>query len=100
MLHERVELRQLILRERFRGKQIQRARRRVLQNGVEDRQVVAQRLARRRGRHRDDVPARQRVADRLGLMVWVEMPSVQRFNDRSAGPLAGVGRPVGELLRP
>ena len=52
---------ELILRERLRRKQIQRARRRILQDALEDRRVVAERLARRRRRDDDDVAPAERV---------------------------------------
>jgi len=42
---EALELRELILREGLRGKQVQRARGGILRDRVEDRQVVAERLA-------------------------------------------------------
>ena len=58
-LGERVQLGELILRQRLGRKQVQRARRRVLQDRVEDRPVVAERLARRGRRDRDDVAARR-----------------------------------------
>ena len=53
----RVQLRELVLRQRLRREQVERPRVRVLQDPVEDRQVVAERLARGRGRHDDDVAA-------------------------------------------
>ena len=67
-LRQRVQLRELILRQRLCRKQIQRARRRILQDGVEHRRVVAERLARRRRRDRDDVAAGEHVLERLGLV--------------------------------
>ena len=53
----RLQLGELILRERLRRKQIQRAAGRILQNRVQDRRVVAERLARRRRRDHDHVAA-------------------------------------------
>ena len=67
-LAQRLQLGELILRERLGRKEIQRAARRILQDRVEDRRVVAERLARRGRRDDDDVPAGERVLDRFGLM--------------------------------
>ena len=58
-LRQRVQLRELILRQRLGRKEIQRARRRILQDRVQHRRVVAERLARRRRRNRDDIAARR-----------------------------------------
>ena len=63
-LAHRLQLGELILRERLGRKQIQRAARRILQDRVQDRRVVAERLARRGRRDDDDVAAGQRVVDR------------------------------------
>ncbi len=63
-----VQLRELILGERLRGKQIQRSSRRILHDSVQHGRVVAQGFSRRRGRGDDDVPARQREFDGRGLM--------------------------------
>ncbi len=65
---EPVQFGQLVLRKRLGRKQVQRARRRVLEDRVDDRRVVAQRLPRRRRRDRDDVPAGKRVRDCVGLV--------------------------------
>ena len=51
------ELRDLVLAERLRREEEQGARRRVLRDGLQDRQRVAQRLARCRRRDDDHVPA-------------------------------------------
>jgi hypothetical protein len=67
-LADRLQLSELILRERLGWKQIQRAARRILQDVVKDGRVVAERLARCRRRDDHDVAARQRVLDRLRLM--------------------------------
>ena len=72
-----MQLGQLVLRQRLGRKQIQRARGRILENAVEDRRVVAERLARRRRRDDDDVPPGQRVLDGLGL-VRVELRDAAR----------------------
>jgi hypothetical protein len=67
-LRDLVQLGELILRERLGRKQIERARRRRRQNRLQDRRVVAERLARRGRRRGDDVAAGKRVADGLGLV--------------------------------
>ncbi len=82
-LGQRVQLGELILRERLGRKQIQRARRRVLQDRVEDRRVVAERLARRGRRDRDDVPAGEHVLERFRL-VRVELLDAARRPARRA----------------
>jgi hypothetical protein len=71
-LAQALQFRKLVLSERLGREQIQCAARRVLKNRVEDRRVVAERLARRRRRDDDDVPAGERVIDRFGL-VCVEL---------------------------
>jgi hypothetical protein len=71
LVGESVQLHQLILRERLRREEIQGSRGRVRQNGVEHRGVVAERLARRRGRRHDDVAPGERVRDR-GRLVRVQ----------------------------
>ncbi len=76
-LRELVQFRQLILRERFRREQVQRARRGVLQDAADDGRVVAERLPRCRRRDDHDVAARERVVDRLGL-VRVELLDAAR----------------------
>ena len=67
-LAQALKLRELILRERLGRKQIERTAGGILQDGVQHRRVVAERLARRRRRDHDDVAAGQRVLDRFGLM--------------------------------
>ena len=63
-----LELRQLVLRERLRGEEVERPRRRLRQERLEDRQVVAERLAGRRRRHHDRVAALAEEVERLGLV--------------------------------
>jgi hypothetical protein len=58
----------LILRQRLRGKQIERPRRRIPQDRAQDGRVVAERLARRGRSGNDDVAAGERMLDRRGLM--------------------------------
>ena len=50
-----VQFGELILRQRLGGKEIQRARVRIFEHRVQDRQVVAKRFSRGRGRHHHDV---------------------------------------------
>ena len=82
-LAHRLQLGELILRERLGRKQIQRAARRILQDRIEHRRVVAERLARRGRRDHDDVPAGERVLDRLGL-VRVELRDAARRRARAS----------------
>ena len=63
-----LELRELVLRERLRREEVESARRRILRDRVDDRQVVAERLAGRRRRDDDDVLARARRFECRGLM--------------------------------
>ena len=67
-LHELVQLGELILRERLRRKEIQRARRVIRQDRTQNRRVIAERLARRGRRDDDGVAAGEGVFDRRGLM--------------------------------
>ena len=83
-LAHRLQLGELILRERLGRKQIQRAARRVLQDRVEHRRVVAERLARRGRRDDDDVAAGQRVLDRFGLVRVELMDAARRRAPASA----------------
>ncbi len=72
-----LQLGELILRERLGRKQVEGPARRILQDRVQHRHVVAERLA-RRGRCDDhDVAARERVLDGLGL-VRVELADATR----------------------
>src|SRR5205823_9084108 len=65
---KRMQLRELILRQRLCRKQIQRAARRVLQNRVEHRRVVTEGFSRRCRRDDDDVAMAEGVLDRVRLM--------------------------------
>ena len=67
-LGEHVKLGQLVLRQRLGRKEIQRPRRRILQDRVEDRGVVAERFPGSRRRNRDDVAPREHVLERFRLM--------------------------------
>jgi hypothetical protein len=90
-LGERVQLGELILRERLRRETGTARASRVLQDRVEHRRVVAQRLARRRRRDRDDVAPGEHVRERLGL-VRVELLDARAPPARlSRGPSAGNG---------
>jgi hypothetical protein len=65
---ELVQLGHLVLRQRLRREQIQRARGRILQDAIENGQVVAERLARRRRRRHDHLAAARRVFEGFGLV--------------------------------
>jgi hypothetical protein len=65
---ELVQLGHLVLRQGLGREEIQRARRRILEDRIQHRQVVAERLARRRRRGDDDVLAIRDARERLGLM--------------------------------
>ena len=62
------ELCDLVLAERLGGEQEQGPRRRILSDRLQDGQRVAERLARRRGRDDNDVPAIPDKLDRLRLV--------------------------------
>ena len=80
-----VQLGHLILRQRLGRKEVQRARRAVLQDRVEDRQVVAERLARGRRSGDDDVLAGDDALIGLGLVrVELTQPAASR-GPRAAG---------------
>ena len=68
ILDHAVKLRYLVAGKRLGGKQVQRPGSLVGQNRLEHRHVVAQRLARGRGRYHHEVLPRQRGADGLGLV--------------------------------
>ena len=72
---------ELIVRQRLRRKKIQRSRLRIAQQGVEHRQVVAQRLARSRRGHHADVLAAQHTVDggRLMRVELIDAARLQRF---------------------
>ena len=70
-----VQLGELILCECLGRKQVQRPRRRVVQDRVEHRRVVAERLARRRRGHDDDAAAAQGVGDGGEVPWWVGSPA-------------------------
>ena len=63
-----MQFRELILCERLGWEQIQRPTGRILENRVQHRRVVAERLPRRRRRDHDDVSAGEGVIQRLRLM--------------------------------
>jgi hypothetical protein len=81
---ERVDRTRLVLRERLRGVEVERARLGVAAQDVQRRQVEAQRLARRRPR-RDDRRALPRSLQRLRLM------GVQLFDARRPQALQQLG---------
>ncbi len=73
LLDEGGQLRQLVLCQRLGRKQVQGSPFRVLQKALQDREVVAERLAARRRRHHDQVPA---GADGLISLCLVGVESV------------------------
>ena len=83
VLDHAVQLRHLVAGERLGGKQVQRPAGLVLQYGLKHGHVVAQRLARGRGRHDHEVLPRQRGADGLALVDIrpVDPPFLQRFDN-------------------
>ena len=108
MFGQLVQLGELILRERLGRKQIQRARRRIRQDRLKHRRVVAERLARRRRRRHDDVAAGEGVLDGRGLM-RVELvdaasgercaqPRVERVGQRRK--LCGLGGQTADRRHP
>ena len=88
-----VQLRHLVLRQRLGWEQVKRARGRVLQDRVEDRQVVAERLARGRRRGDDDVPAGGDLPEGFGLVgVEIGCPASRERGDQSMVELVGERR--------
>ena len=67
-LREIVEFGELVLRERFGGEEVERARIGIFEDGIQDGQVVAERFARGRGRNDNEIFARARRFGRGGLM--------------------------------
>ena len=80
---------QLVLAERLGREQVQRASRWILRDGVQDRQVVAQRLARRGGRDDDDVLAALQGVERVGLVgvEHLDALSVERSHQALVEPI-------------
>ena len=83
LLGELLELGELVLRERLRGKQIQNASVRLVQQRLQDRQVVAERLAGRGRCHDDNVVALldERPRARLMRVQLGDSPRAQGFSD-------------------
>ena len=97
-LDHRVELGELVLGQRLGGEEVEGPRVGVLQDAVEDGQVVAEGLARGRGRHHDRaLPRRRHVVGRP--LVGVE-PLVAPAAEHVAELPVKLGREVGELRRP
>ena len=97
-----LQLGELILRERFRREKIQRATGRIPKNRIQNRRVVAQRLARRRRRDDDDVPAGEGVIDGVGLMRVEPIDAARLKRPRQAviergGKRRELGRHGGQL---
>ena len=67
-LREIVQLGELVLRERLGGEEVERARIGIFEDGVQDRQVVAERFAGCRGRDDHEVFSRARKFGCGGLM--------------------------------
>ena len=90
---QRAQLGQLILRERLGRKEIERARRGILENRVEHRRVVAECLARRRRRDGDDVTPAEHVRERLRLMrVELADPARRERGDEAIVAALGIRR--------
>jgi len=85
---ERLQLGELVLRERLGREQVERAARRIAQDAVADRRVVPEGLARRRRRDDDHVSPGERVTNRLGLM-GVKTIDASRF-ERAAHHARGI----------
>ena len=68
VLRETLELPELILRERFRWKDVEGARGGILRDRVDDRKVVAEGLPARRRSDHDGVLSRVRGLQRVGLV--------------------------------
>src|SRR5438034_1626996 len=83
-----LELRELVLRERLRREDVERARAWVLRDRVEDRQVVAKRFTRGRRRYDDGVTSRMRRLERRGLVriELVDAAPTQGRGDASLEP--------------
>ncbi len=90
LLDHGVQLGELVLRQRLRREQVESARVSVLQDPVEDRQVVAERLARGRGRDHHDVLAPAHALERLAL-VAVEARVAARLERRPQLRVEGLG---------
>ena len=71
-LREIVELGQLVLRERLGGEEVERARIGIFEDGIQDGQVVAERLARGRGRDDNEILSRARNFG-CGCLMRVEL---------------------------
>ena len=89
-LCQRVQFGELVLRERFGWEEIQRARRRVLQDRVQDRRVVAERFPRSRRRDGDDVAAGEHMGEGFAL-VRVELVDAA-LRERRFEPFVGAVR--------
>ena len=83
LIGQLVQLRQLILRERFCREEIERARRGVAKDGAQDRGVVAERLAGRGRRRNDHVAAGERVLDGSRLVRVQLLDAAARSGSRA-----------------
>ena len=96
-LRQRVQLGELILRQRLGREEIERAGGGVLQDRVQHGRVVAERLSGRGRGDRDDVPSRQDVGEGLRL-VGVELLDAAG-RERPNQAVVGAGRVRAELGR-
>ena len=94
-VHRRLKFVKLILGQRLGGKQVHGARARIVDQALEHRQVVAQRLAAGRGRDHHDILARDAVLKSFRL-VRVEPRNAARFQ-RLAQNGRRILRNIGEL---
>ena len=88
-----LQLIDLVLRQGLGWEEVEGARFRVLKHGVEDRQVVAHRLAGRGRRYDDAVAAVEDVADRFGLVrvEAVDAAAGQERPDPGVQPVREIG---------
>ena len=97
---ERMQLGELVLRQGLGGKQIERPARRVLQDRIQNRDVVAQRLARGRRCDHDCMAVGHRMADGFCLMA-VKLGDATRL-ERCPQPMVDsvrTGRVLGDRRR-
>jgi hypothetical protein len=89
-LGERAQLHELVRGQRLRGEEVERPRRLVLRDRVEDWKVVAERLARCGRRHDDEVapPRRRLVRGRLMRVERIDAAAAERVDDP---PVHGLG---------
>ena len=96
---EIVQLGELVLRERLGGEEVERARVRILEHGIQDRQVVAERLAGGRRRDHDEVFSGARKFRRGGLVRIELLDSLGAIGCGELGAHPGRHRPELRLAR-